>query len=755
MEIDEFEFFEFPNETLIKIFSYLDDCTLLKSTQVSKRFAEVAQNAVADKYDGSSKKNVYIFEEYGGDGEPERRQHFPFLRRFCDRIIAVEAHFIGAHVRRDHWIFELIRTYCPSVTKVHFLASKLNDEGSYRIDLHDIIPNLPKLAHLSLDSIVFIDSRWTEHQYSSLVEFEINCLQELEDYALKRFFDNNPQLETFIHDSTSFTIDAFDRTNLKRIQVKTSTGNECTVGELKKISMKNLVEIHLPPCSDELTEAIAAGCKNIERIIICIEEDYDEITDRQFEALLKFEKLKALTLKSLKFTTDEVKQLISKLPKLLELEFAFGDYEFELKDIESIIVATKKHSSLEIIRIELRDHLYPIKLLANAQLHKFFINSAKNELKMVLHGYFEEKQFNVVITKEKLTSSGEVIRWVGYETVPFYDTSAQMNLLHLNNNCLNKIIAKIGHNSNDLFALYQTCSKMQQVIQPMFREKYHQKECYIQTCDSLKQIPYFGKYMSRICINIKHEDQDDLSPKDCWDPIYKYCQNHLVHLSVRQSYPGLKYLVDNGMVFPNLRRLLIGKVPDISIDKSKPLFCPRLTLLEFSRKYLHHQPLSVNFAAELNNLTTLRFWRYSDHVLDFINALNDRVHRQLHELALGNVDDWATFGNFRYPLNNSIVNAIVKFTNMKSLVLMLDGLNQANTKYLFENCSKLEQLVLYHRSMHVVRLKEVNALKSCVNLQKIQFIVDRKNVPLKEIKEYFPHINIVTRLIKSWNKTIT
>lgn len=130
--------------------------------------------------------------------------------------------------------------------------------------------------------------------------------------------------------------------------------------------------------------------------------------------------------------------------------------------------------------------------------------------------------------------------------------------------------------------------------------------------------------------------------------------------------------------------------------------------------------------------------------------LNDVVCHNLRELTLRNIRDLIDDDNFSYKLDNSIVNAIVRFINLTTLNLILDGIHQTNVKFLFENCSKLKNLALCHVTIDNWMYGDDTwpiIKKSCLKLEKLQLVIRRLEKPffstfLSKLFYTFPCITI-------------
>lgn len=192
---------------------------------------------------------------------------------------------------------------------------------------------------------------------------------------------------------------------------------------------------------------------------------------------------------------------------------------------------------------------------------------------------------------------------------------------------------------------------------------------------------------------------------------------------------NLSYLSSSGMLFAKLEKLIFQKCPLIIFHESQMnySFCPNLVHLEFDENTMIHLQVNINFRTAFDNLTTLRFEWYNEAVLKFIKNLNEVVCHNLRELTLCSVRDLfkEDDDNFQYKVDNGIVNAIERFINLTKLNLILDSIHRTNVKYLFENCSNLKSLAIYHVAADnwlAGRHTWPIIKKSCIKLRKLQLV---------------------------------
>lgn len=189
----EFQLLNFAEEILINIFSFFDDCTLIKSTKVCRRFKTIAEVAVQNKYNGNHEHNYYQLKEY-----PEENvliQHQPFFKIFANQIKAVKISFNFGIVQGGNSMVGLIMEYCPNVLKL-ILGHRANRPRRLS-NLGQIISRFPQLRFLNINNIGLIGTQWSEYSCPSLVEIVFDHVDIVDLQTLQHFLGNNRQLESF------------------------------------------------------------------------------------------------------------------------------------------------------------------------------------------------------------------------------------------------------------------------------------------------------------------------------------------------------------------------------------------------------------------------------------------------------------------------------------------------------------------------------------------------------------------------------
>lgn len=764
---------DFPNEILLNIFGLLDDQTLLQTTRVCKTFKNLAETAVAEKYNGIHFEGYdleykhYKIEAFKGNGFNETKQHIPFLVAFGEKISSIIIEFYPENVDFK-WIIRLVKKYLQSTSKVEFTKSynlHFMDNGPdmpAEVDLVEFIPCFPNLKYLSVSGLKLKGSLWARLHCPSLVEVYFNCIEDFAAHTLKQFCNNNQQLEQFTcRNVSNLTIDTFDGMKLKTLACDSDSDSDETmnfISETSNVSLPNLVVFATDNRTKSLFEILATSSKNIEKFTVQRAVEPFEISDHQVDILCSFKQLSTLIMKGVIFNVKQVLKLTGELTHLKNLQFVHSN-SISLSDVKNILKTTS-NSKLSKIRINfeltIKEDLPPL-----SQIHQLFIDFAKPNLLLLFYitnmVEFKWKYEIVAITKSKVTMStspqreGKLICWNDQT----HNEALGMNVLQLDDTSLRKIIDYLD-DERDLLSLHQTCNRMQLLIGPIFQQEYADEPFHI--CRTLHEtedyLRCFGKNFPRIFFDIKKCIRSPVTLY--WNLIHKYCGNNLKELTLKHSknVSELSYLCNSGFRFHKLEKLAFQKSRLIIFQSSvmNYSFCPNLVHLEFDENTRIHRPLDIIFGTAFDNLKTLRFEWYNVAVLEFLTNLNDVVCRNLRELTLRNIRDLIEDDDddFQYKLDNGIINLIARCKNLTKLNLIIDGIHQTNVKFLFENCSNLESIAICHVAQDNCNygLDTWSIIKkSCVKIQKLQVVnrsLGKKFCEhfLKNIYHIFPHITV-------------
>lgn len=767
MDTDQdFQLLDFAEEILMNIFSFFDDCTLIKSTKVCRRFKTIAKVAVQDKYNGKGnhQRNYYQLKEYADDADDQRIQHEPFFGTFANQIKAVQISFFHRDVQIDNWMVGLIMEYCPNVLKLivgQTVHRAMQPSYKWTVSyLEQIISWLPQLRFLQLNNINLNNSRWSENSCQSLSEIVFNHVDILDLQTLQNFLGHNRQLESFKFNGLNhIKFAAFNGSNLREfiqerplhILVRSVPGSTF-LEDSPHVQMEKLKKISVGNSYIDLFEKLAAGCENIESLTVFAMTDYIEITGNQLDAFLSLKQISSLNLNGVRLSADQLKKLITQSPNLIEFECTCAD-EIPIDNVKDIVLHAKNHCKMVEMRLSSTfKNMKPSKL--GIEFHNWFKNNAKSNLQLVLlvksHslGWVADK---FTVTKEKITRNGVLVLWNDYEQSSNDSGQSKVDLLQLNDKCFEKIIRYLKQ--FEKLALYQTCSRMQKLIEPMFQQEYAANTFPLR-CDSPMTeyfVRYFGKYMTNITFGSDRKcDNIDDRCTFHWELIHKYCNAALANLTVEHSpiSPHISYMDQNQILFPNLKKLkFIVPINHLTVTTNYDdtdliySFCPNLQHLQFGSGMAMLNRIDMDFDFWLSNLTTLRIENYNPVWFDLLLELNDTAHRSLQNLTLQNLCDAAN-GRLHNQLDNAVINEIVRFPNLKSLDLLLSGNHNVNTKFLFESCSKLEILSIIMGSFIPYRIFG-NIKKICNKLETLKIVVKRSPsvtglLYLDEVRKYFP-----------------
>lgn len=601
MDVEENnEFLDLDDEILLKIFVFLDDQSLLKATHVCKKFKHIAATAVTDKYNGIDNQGYdlehkhYTIEVFDDNGKSER-QHVPFLVKFGEKISAISINFYPKNVSY-YWIIRLVKKYLYATSKVQLIMSYNNHftdteiEVDTEIDLADFIPCFPKLKTLTVTDLKLKGLSWAHLQCPSLVELNIEYVENLRTRSLEKFFSNNRQLEYFTCcNIPTLTIDTFDGMKLKTLMCDNdsdSDGKMKFIRETSNASLCNLVVFLTDNKTKTLFEVLATSGKYIEEFTVNRAVDPFEISDHQVEIICSFKQLSKLTMKGVVFNAQQVMKLVAELPHLIKLQFVHSS-DISLSDVKNILVVTS-HSNLSNIRINFELTIAE-DLPSMSEIHQLFIDFAKPNLVLVFYltnivefalhyEIFTITESQITMTTDPI-EQGELIRWNSQMDSESY----RMNLLQLDDDRLEQIIEFLDE--RDLLSLYQTCNRMQLLVEPIFQQLYADESFHIRRTlrETEEYLRCFGTKISRIFFDIKKCIRSIVT--SYWNLIHKFCGNNLMELTVKHSLDiyNLLCLSRSGLLFPKLEKLIFQKSHLFIFHHSEMnySFCPNLVHLEF------------------------------------------------------------------------------------------------------------------------------------------------------------------------------
>lgn len=600
----------------------------------------------------------------------------------------------------------------------------------------------------------------------------------METSILKCFLSNNKQLQHFkcnsyvtLSDMSTIRIDAFDMSSLK------SLSGAIVISENSMALMENLIELSIRCSSKLVFHVISVGCKNIEKFTI--HGFRSNINNDQLNMLSSLKQLKMLKMEDTAVQAHQLKNLIRELPKLITFKAKY-EGSVTIDDIQLFIAATRNHSSLHTICLTSAktDDFFIHSLSLN--FHEWFNANANQDLKIILN--------SIVITKEKITEDGKLVHWyLGNE----HGDQSGKGFLELKEKCLNRIIDYL--NFGEKLALYQTCHRMQKMIEPFFKKKCSREDFRIPNDIFLAEnfLQHFGRCLPRIHLNVA-----DYTQKPIWNVIHQFCTNHVEELIIENaSYSSFYYLHERGIIFPKLKKLNLkswkytylhrNHIQSNQMSGQLFTFCPELLRLEIDdTKGFDGLHMSA-FGSVLNRLSVLRFKCYSDTVLNFLKCLNDSTCDHLRELSIRGVkakddvdyrfNDYDNDYEDEYEdededesedgyeddeyeedydervsnwVDENMSNTITRFTNLTSLHLIIDGWFKLNLKSLFESCPNVKILSVFYNvdAANMEKFKQIRKYGAKIERLQIAMRADDKNWNyfkfLQNINQLFPNITV-------------
>lgn len=136
-------------------------------------------------------------------------------------------------------------------------------------------------------------------------------------------------------------------------------------------------------------------------------------------------------------------------------------------------------------------------------------------------------------------------------------------------------------------------------------------------------------------------------------------------------------------------------------------------------------------------------------VAQFLVGLDETICQQMKVLKLDGISDaeWdKTLNECRQQKrsNSQLINIIMRFRNLSTLEMLVPGVTDLNTRYLFETCSKLISVKFCHCFIVDNIFEELKA--NCKELQFIYVLTprDEKNNlnHIKNVQRLFPSVKV-------------
>lgn len=147
----------------------------------------------------------------------------------------------------------------------------------------------------------------------------------------------------------------------------------------------------------------------------------------------------------------------------------------------------------------------------------------------------------------------------------------------------------------------------------------------------------------------------------------------------------------------------------------------------------------------------IKFGCYNEAVIKFLLGLNEAICQQIKFLSLTNIsdDEWEKVSNEcrqQKRSNSQLINIIMRFRNLSTLIMLVPGVSDLDTQYLFENCTKLNRIEFCHYTWGhdniFYDLKE-----NCKQIQFIRVVGPRNKItkPQNDLQKLFPGVKMQVR----------
>lgn len=734
--MSQFNITDFPSEILEKIFFYFDDTTNTTIARICKRFNEVVSHTVSRKYNGrSSQKKCYEIEIYDSSIENERHeimQHHPFILK---HVSAIKLIFHDDLNNRNHWIFRIMDTIGRNIKMIWMTAPSYNAEST--LHFHHVLTKTPNISHLFVEYVYPINRKWCFRNYRKLTHLEMKIRKMFNENELKPFVKRNKQLKHVTLEIIDFSLlKAFHGSKIQSLLCRFSplSANQLPV-RFQPIQMTNLKSLNLAVPKNALNECIeniVAPCQNIKDLSLVNFSDTIAVTDKSVDILCSLRSIEKLQ-PCYSISLEHITQLIAELPILVSMEL----WHSTINDFRVVLKEANKHTTLRHIRFLNRNtDIYDHSLLS-------WLMENVNDRVQVEFSYVEK----LIITKGRVQFDGVTIMSsngspIQYEKVNKEWLERIQIMTYVNDQC------------------YDFFSNL-----PILREFVHEcdTDLHIKDETSERVVKRKGKNIRTASTTLSSDYEKSVT---CINWLEKYCSK-LEELSF--------YIEDNHdpeepeeWIFPELKILRIHCRPDRDFVTQSfngnfftSLKCQHLSCF----KILGQKPLLLTNIQIIHNidlfdnLVTLEVFNFNESTINLLESFNANVHRNLRNLTLVNR---LTNGS-RYKMNNKTVSTIAKFTELIQLKLILDGIIETNTKYLFENCTKLVELYLecnFLSSEEFIYKKPIRLFTdikaNCYSLLKLQLVWNQQMMDPHEvydIKCIFPKVLVKIMQVNKYMRT--
>lgn len=716
--MSEFNITNLPTEILEKIFSHFDDTTNAIAIGVCRRFNEVLSETIRRKYNGSNKNKWYEIEIFDSTLESQEiQQHRPCI---LSRVSAINLTFHVGLDNQNHWIHRVINQIGRNIRMIRLRTPNIDAE--LQVNFHKILSRTPNISHLYVDYVYPTNKKWCYRRYKELTHLEMNLRTFYHQNELKPFAKKNYQLKNVILEIFDFKLFyAFDQTKIESLHcMYTHASCRDIPVDIQPVKLTHLKKLNLevPKNSfDECVEKIVAPCQNLQDLRLIHFEEF-ALTDKTVELLCSLRSLETFE-PCFYMSMENCVRFINNMPTLITISLWYK--AFNLSDYQMLVEAANKHQSLRYIQLhddkkDIYNHSVLNWLMRNVN-SRIEINHSICYKLVVTKGKVQYDGVTIMSSNE--VEHGKAIDEQWFERLKFM-TSMR----------------------NEYFEFFSNL--------PMLRHLFDEStNIHLQLDDDTNE-----SFVKRVGANIKYASTTFSSSYDKsvnrmnW--LEKHCNGlQTLYLSIKTDHSELP-----NWTFPELDVLRVNydrKNDSLNLSLFESFNCPRLLCL----KFVGWRPISlanidaVHDIVLFDNLVKLEIFHFNDSMNNLLEKFNQNVQHNLEYLTLAN----RRIDFSRYKMNNKTITAIAMFPNLRKLKLILAGLNETNTKFLFENCKKLSELYFECNFLSDDRLfvrsstsNIFDHIKSnCIALRRLQLVwydkmMDPDRVTAVHVKDRFPDV---------------
>ncbi|XP_055310638.1 uncharacterized protein LOC129573735 [Sitodiplosis mosellana] len=694
---EEIELLDFPDEVLLNIMIHLNDTTLLNMTRVCKRSKAIAKQAFTKKYNGKNDTKYFKVNIFHENLIIERKQYQPLFSTFGENMVAMCIRFSDGHfglaVAHDHWIFAMIRRFCTKL-------SKMDIGRGDDVDLLKMFQSLPNasLTHLTLSYTRHANTNWSEYRHPNLIYFHMDI--GIGQQKMVDFISTNTQLE--------------------------------------EIHLKYVVDNYAP-----YLKAIENKCKNIRKLgIIGLNRDVSPkiVNSKMISILCKLTTLNWLEINAHGLKLSQLDSLVRQLPNLSTLRLNNTNATTEI--YENLTRTTLICQRISKLMIRTNDADF-------SKLSNDLLTHIADEIvlgnKMIV---LEEDKHKIIIVKGEVQRNKIIV----YKHDATDYTESSTNFLDLNDICLAKIVELLEPQHH--CALYDTCQRTRKAITDYYSENWlHVHFTSQELTENLlwclgMEIQFLGLDQERIPTQNDHGE--------LWRRINRYSinLNHLIIYIDTKNTDNIN-MIPPDCAWPKLNKLTFStsfsayKFADpssyaVDYETLRSFLCPSLTHLEVISLQIDGDIL--DHGDHFRHLTVLKFGYYNESVKKFLLALDDNVCEKMQELLIGSQLIMAKSDADDEPrrIVVELVRIVPRFPKLIELELIVPGVDQCNTKYLFESCTNLVHFGFWCKgSQFLSDDLFVHIKDNCMHIETIRlFGHGIFGYILKKVRKILPHVSV-------------